>query len=143
MAKWFYRLLTLFFFMLAGVSLLLFALQPTTDALPTVGPVFGFAACGLVLLWVQPWWVARNQFSKQPAAQGSQTLMVDAAGIHLRWSCGSSDVEWKNFIRWSECRNDFLLHKSPASFDIVPKRAFSPEQLSEFRGLLAENISAN
>jgi len=140
--RWSYRVVALFFFILAAMSLLLFVLQPTTDALPTVGPVFWFAACGLILLWVQPRWAARNQFSKQPRVQSCRTLVADTAGIHLRWSGGSSDLEWKNFIRWFECKSNFLLYSSPASFDIVPKRAFSPEQLSEFRGLLAQNISA-
>ena len=69
-------------------------------------------------------------------------MLVDTVGIHLRWDGGASDVEWRMFIRWLECKNQFLLYTSPACFNILPKRAFVPQQLSEFRALLQDNISA-
>jgi YcxB-like protein len=69
-------------------------------------------------------------------------MVLDAAGVHWRWNGGSADVEWKNFIRFLECKSEFLLYSSPACFNILPKRALSPDQLSELRGLFAQNISS-
>ena len=68
-------------------------------------------------------------------------MFVDAVGVHLRWNGGSTDIQWKNFIRHLECENQFLLYSSPVSFSILPKRALTPEQLAEVRALLAQNLS--
>jgi len=66
---------------------------------------------------------------------------MDATGVHWRWNGGASDVEWKNYIRYVESKRQFLLYLSPAAFNMVPKRALTSEQVSEFRTLLAQNIS--
>jgi YcxB-like protein len=71
-----------------------------------------------------------------------RTLTVDAIGAHWHWFGGSSVLAWKSFIRWHEGKNEFVLYTSPATFDIVPKRAFSEEELKDFRGLLSQEISS-
>ena len=53
---------------------------------------------------------------------------------------GKSDFAWNNFIRYLEGKDHFLLYTSRASFTVVPKRAFGPQQLSEFHAILAQNI---
>jgi hypothetical protein len=107
----------------------------------TLLPFFVFVAILLVVLGGLPLWLsARKQFLKQPGAHGPRTVIFDAAGTHWRWSGGSSDVEWKNYIRWAEGDNQILLYASPACFNILPKRAIAAEQLSELRSLLSQNI---
>src|SRR5215467_14449880 len=59
---------------------------------------------GLILLWVGllwglPRWNARKQFLKQPGAQGPRSVLFDGSGVHWRWNGGSSDIEWKNYVR--------------------------------------------
>ncbi len=58
-----------------------------------------------------------------------------------RWNGGSSDVEWKNYVRAFEGKNQFLLYTSPACFNIIPKRVMTQEQLLELQRLLKQNIS--
>jgi len=107
----------------------------------TLMPMFA-----LLILWVLifsglPYRLtARRQFRKQPGAKGPRTLTLDAGGVHWRWNGGSSDVEWKNYIRFVEGANQILFYTSPACFNIVPKRALVPAQLSKLREMLEQNI---
>ncbi len=139
--KWALRLMVSLLLLLAGVGLVFLAFQPSTETFTTVAPLFFLASVWAVYIWGWPRIAARSQFLKQPAAHGLITLLIDAAGIHWRWNGGSSDVEWKHYIRFLEVSEHILLYASPAYFNIVPKRALKPEQLSEFRSLLAQNLS--
>ncbi len=140
-AKWSFRIVISIVFALAGAGLFLLVLQPSFQVLSNLAPLLGLAALWAVLMWASPWWMARTQFLKQPAAHGPRTLLLDSAGVHWRWDGGSADIEWKNLIRFLESKNHFLLYSSPVCFDIVPKSALAPEQLADFRSLLAQHIS--
>jgi hypothetical protein len=140
--KWTSRLAQFFMFVLVAIGLLLLIVRPhdpTTRA--NLTPMFIVVPIWAFVLWAGPRLSARRQYQKQPSAQGSRTLRMDAAGVHWRWSGGASDVEWKTYMRYVESKRQFLLYLSPAAFTMVPKRALTPEQLSEFRTLLAQNIS--
>jgi hypothetical protein len=141
--KWSFRLAVSIVSFLVGVGLLQLALNPKTETLSTFGPLFVFAVMWVALLWASPWLSARKQFSKQPGAQGPRTLLLDGSGVHWRWNGGSADVEWKNFIRFVECKTEFLLYTSPACFNMVPKRVLTPDQISELRDLFAQNVPSN
>lgn len=100
----------------------------------------------LAILWLAvfrgiiPRWYMRRQYTKQPGAHGPRKLMLDASGAHWQWNGGSADVEWRNYIRSLEGANQILFYTSPSCFNILPKRALNPAQLSELRALLAQNI---
>ena len=65
---------------------------------------------------------------------------LDASGAHWKWNGGSSDVEWRNYIRSVEGTDQILFYTSPVCFNILPKRAIGPQQLAEVRGVLQQNI---
>jgi hypothetical protein len=88
------------------------------------------------------WWSARRQFLKQPGARGARTVLFDDIGAHWRWNGGSSDIEWKNYVRSVEGKNQILLYTSPACFNIVPKRALGKEDLIRVLALLRQRIPA-
>ena len=67
-------------------------------------------------------------------------MLLDSGGVHWRWNGGSADIEWKNFIRLQETKNQFMLYSSPACFNIVPKRALTLDQMGAFRQLVMENL---
>jgi hypothetical protein len=139
--KWFWRLVTTIVCLLVAVGIFNLAAHRNSQSAGDSARLMIFPFFWAVLVWVMPWWVAKRQFSKQPLAHGPKTIIADTAGIHWRWTGGSADVEWRGFIRWLECKSEILLYTSPACFNIVPTRAFTPEQLSEFRALLAQNIA--
>ena len=133
--KWSFRLLFALIFLLPAIGVVALATAPQTK-LATVIPLFALAAFWAIVIWGIPWWSARSQFLQQPAAQGSKTMTLDQSGIHWRWKSGQADVEWTNFIRFLESETVFLLYTSPACFNIIPKRAFTPGQTESFRDLL-------
>ena len=139
--KWFLRLIVSIVFAAVAVTLSGVAMHPNSQAMLNATPLLVLGALLVVVVWIAPWRAARNQFSKQPAAQGPRTILLDKVGVHRRWNGGSSDVEWENFVRFLESKNQLLLYSLPVSFTIVPKRGLTPEQLSEFRALVAQNIS--
>lgn len=96
-----------------------------------------------LVLWWLPRWSMSRQFFKQPGAHGPRTLLLDELGAHWRWNGGSSDIEWKNYIRSVEGKSQFLFYTSPACFNILPKRALEAEQLVELRTLLKQHIPSS
>jgi len=123
-------------------ALILFVLlvKPNAPEATAMTPYFGLVSIWLLLTVFLPRWNIQRQFTKQPGAHGARTLLLDASGMHWRWNGGSSDVEWKNYIRLVEGKSHFLFYTSPACFDILPRRALGPEQLTEVRQLLKQNI---
>ncbi len=138
--RWIYRLIVTVVFTFAGGGLVLLVVRPNSQLLSNLVPVFALAVMWGYLMWASPWWTARHQFSKQPAAQGPRTILLDSSGVHWRWNGGSADIEWKNFIRFNETKSQFLLYTSPAYLNIVPKRALTPDQVGVFRKLVTENL---
>jgi ADP-ribose pyrophosphatase len=60
-----------------------------------------------------------------------------ADGLAFSSSAGQSHVPWSTLVRIRETGSFFFFEIGMAAM-FVPKRAFSPEQLSEFRRLIAE-----
>ena len=137
-SKWSFRLLASLVFTLAVLF---------TVAAGTTHPAFSNVAMAVLswgywalLLWGLPWWFARRQFQNHPMAHGARKIVADADGLHVAWTGGSANMNWSNLVRYIEAKNQFLLYTSPACFNIIPKRALTPEQLSDFRSLLQERI---
>jgi len=140
--KWLIRLLMSFAIVVALILALTLIVRPNAEGTKSLIPFFGLILMWVALLWGLPWWSARKQFLKQPGAQGQRTVSIDDSGIHWRWNGGSSDIAWKNYVRSLEGKKQFLLYTSPACFNIIPKRALTPDGLIELRALLKHNISA-
>jgi hypothetical protein len=136
--KWSMRVSVTLVLVLAGAGLILAATN--RRSLSDFIPLFVLAILWAVVLWACPWWAAR-QFTKRPAVQGPRTVVLDAQGVHSKWNGGTADLEWRNFIRCAESRNQFLLYTSSVSFSILPKRSLTPEQISQLRELLAQNMA--
>jgi YcxB-like protein len=138
--RWFWRFTTALICFLLAAGLLGVAARPSFQTLSDLARVMVFPILWAAIVWVIPWWTASNQFSKQPKAPGPRKMTADANGIRWDWEGGCANVEWKGFTRWLECKSEILVYTSPACFNIVPTRALTPEQLSEFRGLLTQKL---
>src|SRR5258708_171539 len=113
-------------------------IQLTKDYLP----FFGLVVFWFLILWAWPRWTMKQQFRKQPGAQGPRTVILDADGVHWRWDGGSADVAGKNYIRWAEGKDQILFYTSPACFNILPIQGLPPQQIIDLRELLKQNIQA-
>ena len=126
------------------ISLLITALVIVTNSIghKTDGtiPAILVAVYMVLCLWIAPYWTARSLFRKQPSARSIYTLVIDHSGIQSEWDGGSSNSLWKNYVRFLESEDAFLIYSAPILFRILPKRAFSTEQCEEFRSLAAQHI---
>jgi hypothetical protein len=143
LSKWARRL----FIWIAGLGtaiiILGFLVRPSWEQAKALVPFLVLVTIWIAVLWFLPRRMMRRQFLKQPGAHGLRTLTLDDTGAHWRWNGGSSDVEWKNYIRSAEGKNQILFYTSPACFNILPKRAIEGDRLSELRTLLHQNIKSD
>ena len=141
-SKWVRRLIISIVIVVLALVVFVLAVEHNLESLRNTGPMFLLVLGWAGVIWGLPRWSARRQFLKQPGAQGARSVELDESGAHWRWNGGSSDIEWKNYVRWLEGKNQFLFYTSPACFNIVPKRALEPMQLDQMRELLKLNIRA-
>jgi hypothetical protein len=121
LAKWSFRIMLSIALLAGAIGIIALVTQPTSQLSINAIILIALAIFWALCKWAAPWWSARNQFRKQPSAQGPRILMLDSTGTHWRWDGGTADVEWKNVIRYLEGKNEFLLYSSPAAFNMVPE----------------------
>ena len=86
-----------------------------------------------------------HQFNKSAKANpdlftSEKILSIDKDGIKVKSPNISSNINWSFFNKWSE-NNEYIFLQSGNSLpSIIPKRAFTNEQLTEFKNLLSEKI---
>ena len=120
-----------------------FLLKPSAQDARNLFPLIGLVVMWIAILYLLPIWTMRRQFLKQPGAHGARTVTLDASGAHWRWNGGTSNVEWKNYIRSIEGDNQILFYTSPACFNIIPKRALEGSRLDEIREILKQNVPSS
>jgi YcxB-like protein len=140
LTKCFLWFITFMWVACAVITVLGIALRPDLQPQKNLLPLVLLGAFWMFIFWGSPWLAARNHFWKQPSAQGTRTMLLDAAGIHWQWNGGSADVGWRNFVRFQETKNHFLLYSSPAIANIVPKRALTLDQMGAFRQFVTEHL---
>jgi purine-cytosine permease-like protein len=142
LGKWSRRIFIWVAALCTAIVLLGFLIKPSAQTARSLLPFLGLVIAWIAIVWIRPRWTMRRQFLKQPGAHGPRTLLLDSTGAHWRWNGGSGDVEWKNYIRAVEGKNQILFYTSPVCFNILPKRALAGAQLDEIREFLKQNIQA-
>jgi hypothetical protein len=51
-----------------------------------------------------------------------------------------ANLKWGLFLRFLESDRVFLLHQTARSFNMLPKAAFAPAEMEEFRQLLRRKL---
>ena len=122
------------FFMVAMTVLFLFLKQASWGAI-----VPGAIGCLFICL-------PRLQ-TRQAIKNGGRILdpvetTISAVGIESANSVATTNLSWGAFIRDVETKNLFLVYPSRQMLHIYPKRAFAPEEIETFRGMLEEHLGA-
>jgi hypothetical protein len=68
------------------------------------------------------------------------TADISDAGVHITTVSEESDTKWAGFIRALESEKIFMLFHADWIFIIIPKRAFEPAGVEQFRELLRRNV---
>ncbi len=139
--RWAYRFRkTVSILFLVLIAVMFVADARGRDTLRNSTPLVVIVALWNLWVWVGPYLAARSQFRGSRAAHGPKTLSASATELSFQTDVGSSHLQWTGFVNWVEGKQVFALFTSPKAFIVLPKRAFTPEQLGEFRELLRQNI---
>jgi len=85
----------------------------------------------------------RRSLRNNPSAHGEIVYIFDDRGSFATFPTGESRLDWGAYTKYKETGPMFLLFFSPYRYTWIPKRAMSPEQAEELRGLLKERILRN
>jgi len=121
-----------------GVTLLI--LEPHGDAFRNLIPLYILFSLWTLAFWGAPYLSARSQFRGSRAAKAPMTLDVTDAGLQFRSQHTDSKVDWSAYVKWLEEKTIFALFPNPKIFIVIPKRAFTVDQVSEFRELLRQHV---
>jgi len=140
--RWSYRVSQGIVILALGVGVTLFAIDPHNSALRNLAPLYILLMLWILWFYGAPYLSARSQFRGSPSARTSMTLEASDAGLHFRSEYSDSRIAWSAFVRWVDEKAVFTLFPNPRIFIVVPKRAFRPDQINEFRELLRSRIKA-
>jgi hypothetical protein len=121
-----------------GVTLLI--LEPHGTAFRNLIPLYILFILWTLVFWASPYLSARSQFRGSPSANAAITLAITDAGLQLHSQHTDSKVGWSAFAKYLEEKAIFALFTNPKVFIVIPKRAFTVEQVSEFRELLRLHV---
>jgi hypothetical protein len=136
-STWFFlAVLTLF----GIVNWVMFDLPALPLILGTLLPLILYI---LVLFVVMPWLMGR-QVQRNERLRVEMTWRVSDDRISVTTAHAESSMDWGTFRKVITTPDSYLLifAINKNMFQIVPKRALTPEQIPEFEQLLAQKLSA-
>jgi hypothetical protein len=122
------------------VSLLLPLVRPGSEMLKIWAAPFAFAVIWFAFMLGAPRLSARQQYRSTPTAQTPITIETSETGLYIQSAHADSRVAWSAYAAWGENNTVFVILPQSRIYVPIPKRAFSAEQLVEFRELLGRNI---
>lgn len=82
----------------------------------------------------------RRDFRRHPSIALPEKTRIDDAGLHINSEVAGGTTKWVAYNGFKETQNLFLLYLGPRMAHVLPKRAFSSEQLEEFRRFADVNL---
>ena len=90
-----------------------------------------------IAIFLSPlYWARRALNSSRASFPLKNTLRFDKHGITIVGQLTRHELPWQTFVKWREDDNYFLLYQTFLNAVIVPKRAFTQEQMADFRSCL-------
>ena len=83
---------------------------------------------------------ARRALENDPSLRGTQTRIIDDAGLHVRGAGFAQDFAWSDIVRVVESPDFFLLFYNKRMAHYVPKRALSTNEIQAARELIARYL---
>jgi uncharacterized membrane protein YdfJ with MMPL/SSD domain len=101
------------------------------------------AACTLIpaltFYVIRPYWLVRD-FRRHPNFARPVQMRIDDSGLHSQSEVWNETTKWAAYVKYTETENLFLLYLGARLVEIIPKRAFSGDQMEEFRCLVRTNL---
>lgn len=138
--RWLIRCAYVLMALTIPVNLVLAYARPDPGTLKTSLGILGFAAVWFTFMLASPRISARSQFRGSPSAQSPITMEASDEGLVLHSAHADSKVSWSAYVAWAEARSVFVVLPQPRIYVPIPKRAFSEQEVAEFREMLRRNI---
>jgi hypothetical protein len=122
--------------MLAG-ALLAFGRAP----LSAVAPFLGFTALFEAFLFIWPRWIARRTVAAMP--DRTVRYRADDSELTIATTGGTVTRSWNRITEFREEPDAFLIWTGPRAVQMIPKRAFSREQVAWLRATLRRQSRAS
>jgi len=131
----------MFLFVLLLALLFLVGIYLINHDLPVAGWLWlALSAVIGIAVYEVPRIQVRRSLRSNPSAQGEIDFLLDDEGTIATFPTGESRLDWRAYTKYKETGSLFLLFFSPYRYMSIPKRAMSPEQIEEARGLLKARI---
>jgi hypothetical protein len=91
-----------------------------------------------LLVWVPFNW--RRCYARDRRLQHEFTANISEDGVHLQSSDFDANLKWSLYLRFLESDRVFLLYQTNRMFNLLPKAAFGPGEIDEFRELARRNL---
>ncbi len=137
---WFIRVVVILMLVVSVLGILTIAMNRDRQSFNSFQPFFILTAVWCCLYWGAPYLSARRQFRGSPSANAPTTLGIDDSGLRFGSQHADSSVAWSAFVKYLEGKDVIALFTSPLCFKVIPKRAFTAEQLTQFRETIQRNI---
>lgn len=85
-------------------------------------------------------WNAKSTYAKATSFHGPPQLDADDNGLFFRGAAFGGKIGWSSFSNFFEDEDGFVLYQKTGVFNILPKRQFSPEQVSGLREYFQRKI---
>jgi hypothetical protein len=142
--KWLFRILSLFAIALVFVELYLLVFLASNEraqnAALNLRPLVIFLVIWVVFVTLMPRFSARSQFRGTPVANLPVTLTASDEGLRFRTPASEASINWSAFAKFIEGKDVFVHYASAKAFGVIPKRAFTPEELRAFRELVKSKV---
>jgi len=118
------------------------AARPTGyEVMLSITPMMAVFVILIVFRQLQGPLTVRRNWASQPFLHRPSILEIDERELTLSEPLSSHRYQWEYFAGYLETENLILLYVSPFAFWIVPKRAFSYEELQAFKALLSTHVA--
>jgi hypothetical protein len=132
----------MFLFVLLLALLFLVGIYLINHDLPMAGWLWlALSAVIGIAVYEVPRIQVRRSLRKSPSAQGEIVIVLDGEGTVTTFPTGESRLNWRAYTKYKETGSIFLLFVSPYRYMSIPKRAMTPQEIEQLRGLLKARIT--
>ena|SRR5579859_2534124 len=111
------------------------------DAALNIRPLAIFLGIWAAFVLFLPRLSARTQFRGTPVAKLPVRLFVSDDGLRFQTSISDATVAREAIVKFIEDRNVFVCYAAARAFNLIPKRAFTTDEIDSFRGLVKRKVT--
>ena len=83
----------------------------------------------------------RRTYRNHKALHHPYTFSWSETGLTVTSTSGEWQVAWSDYLKWHEDAQVFVLYQAPRLFNMLPKRALTPEQIVDIRQCAARILA--